>query len=187
MRITKVTTRQGDGGETLLGGGQKVFKHDVRIDAYGTVDELQSALGLALAEDLLPAVAKGLRRVQNELFVVGSDLCLVAEDERRRSAPLVEERHVASLDAEIEGYVGELPPLREFVIPGGTRATALLHVARTVCRRAERIVVALSREATVNPLVLKYLNRLSDWLFVVARIQGRAGGGPEPQWERGTS
>jgi len=184
MRITKVTTRQGDGGETQLGGGQKVFKHDLRIEAIGTVDELNCVLGLSLTEDLVQTLEAGLRRVQHELFVVGSDICLLPEDERRRLAPLLEEGHVAALESEIERFVRDLPPLREFVIPGGTRGAALLHMARTVCRRAERSAVALSREASVSPVVLKYLNRLGDWLFVAARVQSRAGGGDEPQWDR---
>ena len=185
MRITSVTTKVGDGGDTFLAGGQKVSKDDPRIEAYGTIDELNSVLGLALAEGLDATIAPSVCRVQNELFRLGCDLCLVEEDRKKRPVPGIEERHVVRLDEEIGRLLESLPPLEEFVLPGGSRGAAQLHVARTVCRRAERLAVKLSHKEWVGPVALKYLNRLSDWLFVLARAENRARGRTEPQWDKG--
>ena len=184
MRIDRVTTKAGDGGETRLGGGQKVPKDCLRVDAYGTVDELNSLLGLALAEGLHPEVAPLVDRVQNDLFRLGSDLCVLEEDKSRLPVLRVEEVHVARLEEDLAVILPKLPPLEEFILPGGSRGAACLHVARTVCRRAERLVVALSHREPIGPCTIRYLNRLSDWLFVLARHENRSGGGREAPWVR---
>src|SRR5215471_18197177 len=144
-RITKVYTRSGDDGSTGLGGGQRVGKDSPRIEAYGTVDELNSTLGVALAAGLNEAIAPAVRTIQNELFHLGSDLCILEEDKARMPAPRIEERHVVALEKLMDRLSEELPPLENFVLPGGAMGAAQLHVARTVCRRAERLVVALAR------------------------------------------
>jgi cob(I)alamin adenosyltransferase len=184
MRITRVYTRAGDGGETRLGGGQKVPKDSLRIEAYGTVDELNSVLGAAIAAgvtaDLLPA----LKRLQNELFRLGSDLCIPEADKQALNVPGIEKRHVETLEKEMDLMLEGLKPLEEFLLPGGTPGAALLHVARTVCRRAERIAVALGRKEAVGPFTVMYLNRLSDWLFVAAREENRRRGVPDVMWDK---
>jgi cob(I)alamin adenosyltransferase len=140
-RITKVYTRTGDDGRTGLGGGQRVLKDSPRIEAYGTVDELNSAIGVALAAGPVPELAEKLRAIQNELFHLGSDLCIVEEDKARMPVPKIEERHVTALETTMDALTEKLTPLENFVLPGGAPAAAALHVARTVCRRAERRVV----------------------------------------------
>lgn len=182
-RITKVYTRTGDDGTTALGGGQRVPKDAARIEAYGTVDELNSALGAALAGGLDARVAGDLRRIQNELFHLGSDLCYTEDDKARKAVPRIEEKHVAALERAIDALSEGLPPLQNFVLPGGAPGAAALHVARTVCRRAERRVVSLAREEAVNPAAVKYLNRLSDLLFVMSRWENKARGVAEPTWD----
>ncbi len=183
VRITKVYTRSGDGGETRLGGGQKVPKDCSRIDALGAVDELNSVLGLALAAGLAAPISEGLRRVQNELFDLGAELSVLEEDRSRIESLRIEGRHVQALEAEMDGNLARLGPLNEFVLPGGSAGAAWLHLARTVCRRAERLVVALSHKEPVSPSVLAYLNRLSDWLFVLARVENEAQGVPDTFWD----
>src|SRR4029077_14334049 len=143
-RITKVYTRTGDDGTTGLGGGQRVPKDSVRIAAYGTVDELNSSIGVALAAGLTPALTERLRGIQNELFHLGSDLCILEEDKARLSVPRIEERHVDALERLMDRLSEELAPLENFILPGGCPGSAALHVARTVCRRTERLVLALS-------------------------------------------
>lgn len=183
-RITKVTTKLGDRGETGLGSNRRVPKDDPRVEAYGTVDELNSALGVALAAgDLEAETADCLRRVQNELFHLGSDLCIPEEDKGRFPGPKVEARHVEALEAFQDRLVGRLEPLKNFVLPGGTPGAAHLHLARTVCRRAERRVVTLARAAAVDPEAIRYLNRLSDVLFNMARFETAQKGVPEPIWD----
>ncbi len=182
-RITKVYTRTGDDGTTALGGGQRVAKDAPRIAAYGTVDELSAAIGLALADGLVPALAAPLGRIQNELFHLGSDLCVLEEDKAARPVPVVEERHVAALEELLDRLQEELPPLANFVLPGGAPGAAQLHLARTVCRRAERLVVALAREEAVGAYAVPYLNRLSDLLFVMARYENLRRGVPEVLWD----
>jgi cob(I)alamin adenosyltransferase len=184
MRISKVTTRAGDGGDTHLGDGTKVPKSSPRVAAYGTVDELNSLLGLALAYGLDPEIAPPVRRVQNELFRVGGGLCFPGGGKDRPSMPTVESRHVQTLEAEMERLLEQLPPLEEFLLPGGSPSAAALHVARTVCRRAERLVVALGKDDAVDDAVVIYLNRLSDWLFVLARYENRRRGVDEPLWDK---
>lgn len=184
MRISKVTTRVGDGGETHLGDGSRVPKSSPRVAAYGTVDELNSLLGLALAHGLDPEITPWVRRVQNELFRVGGGLCFPGGGKDHRGMPTVESRHVQVLEKEMERLLEYLPPLEEFLLPGGSPGAAALHVARTVCRRSERLVVALGREDAVDETVVIYLNRLSDWLFVLARYENHRRGVAEPLWDK---
>lgn len=182
-RITRVYTRTGDDGTTGLGGGQRVPKDSPRIEAYGTVDELSSAIGVAVALGLDPRLAETLARVQNDLFNLGSDLCILEEDKARMPVPVVEERHVDALERLMDDLSRELAPLANFILPGGTPGAAQLHVARTVCRRAERLVVALARDEAVGTQVVRYLNRLSDALFVMARYENLKRGAPDVLWD----
>jgi cob(I)alamin adenosyltransferase len=184
VRLTRIYTRGGDAGETSLGDGSRVSKLDCRIGAFGTVDELNSALGVVLAGEV-PAGMRGvLERVQNELFDVGADLSVPwGVTDRLR----VEEGMVERLEADCDAFNAGLPELRSFVLPGGTEAAARLHVARTVCRRAEREVLLGAREVELNPLVLRYLNRLSDLLFILARAANAGAGVEEPLWKPGSS
>ena len=182
-RITKVYTRTGDEGSTGLGGGQRVAKDAPRIEAYGTVDELNSVLGLVLARQVSPEIAEPLARVQNDLFHLGSDLCVREEDKEKMPVPRIEERHVAALEKLIDSLSADLPPLENFVLPGGAPGSARLHLARTVCRRAERRIVTLAAEEPIGDWVLRYLNRLSDLLFVMARWENRARGVGDVLWD----
>ena len=182
-RITKVYTRTGDDGTTALGGGQRIAKDALRIECYGTVDELNSELGVAVAGGADPRLAATLARIQNELFHLGSDLCVLEEDKSKRPVPRIEQRHVDALERDIDALQEDLAPLVNFVLPGGAPAAAHLHVARTVCRRAERLLVALAREEIVGAHVVPYVNRLSDLLFVMARWENRAKGRPDTTWD----
>ncbi|HKF44169.1 MAG TPA: cob(I)yrinic acid a,c-diamide adenosyltransferase [Thermoanaerobaculia bacterium] len=181
-RITKVYTRTGDDGTTGLGSGGRVAKDSPRIEAYGTVDELNSAIGLALAMGLNEAIAPALSSIQNDLFHLGSDLCVPEEEKAERPVPRIEERHVEALENLMDRLSEELSPLENFVLPGGAPGAAQLHVARTVCRRAERVVIALSRREKVGPHTIEYLNRLSDALFVMARHENKRRGSPDVLW-----
>ncbi|HEV8118876.1 MAG TPA: cob(I)yrinic acid a,c-diamide adenosyltransferase [Thermoanaerobaculia bacterium] len=181
-RITKVYTRTGDDGTTGLGAGGRVGKDSPRIEAYGTVDELNSAIGLALAMGVNDALAPALASIQNDLFHLGSDLCVPEEEKASRPVPRIEERHVTALEELMDRLSDELAPLENFVLPGGTPSAAQLHVARTVCRRAERVVIALSRSEKVGPHTIHYLNRLSDALFVMARHENKRRGAPDVLW-----
>jgi len=182
-RITKVYTRTGDDGTTSLGGGQRVAKDSLRVEAYGTVDEVNSHIGAALAVGLSPPLPELLARIQNDLFHLGSDLCILEEDKAKRPVPRIEERHVGALEALMDRLTAELTPLENFILPGGTPGASQLHVARTVCRRAERLVVGLARQEPVGPWTVPYLNRLSDALFVMARHENRARGAPDVLWD----
>jgi cob(I)alamin adenosyltransferase len=182
-RITKVYTRTGDDGRTGLGGGQRVPKDAPRIEAYGTVDELNSTIGVALAAGVVPEIAERLHAIQNELFHLGSDLCILEEDKARMPVPRIEERHVAALEKTMDALTEQLAPLENFVLPGGAPGAAALHVARTVCRRAERRVIALSRVEAIGPQTVVYLNRLSDALFVMARYENARRGVPDVLWD----
>ena len=182
-RITKVYTRTGDDGTTGLGAGGRVGKDSPRIEAYGTVDELNSAIGLALAMGVNETIAPELARIQNDLFHLGSDLCVPEQEKAARPVPRIEERHVTALETLMDRLSEELVPLENFVLPGGTAGAAQLHVARTICRRAERIVVALSRVERVGPQTIEYLNRLSDTLFVMARHENKRRGSPDVLWD----
>ena len=182
-RITRVYTRTGDDGTTALGAGQRVAKDSRRVEAYGTVDEANSAIGAAMAAGLDPVLQVELRLIQNDLFHVGSDLCVTESDKAARPVPRVEARHVERLERLIDRLSEDLPPLENFVLPGGSAGAAQLHVARAVCRRAERVVVSLAREETVGDSVIVYLNRLSDALFVMARWENRQKQVPDVLWD----
>ena len=181
VNLTRIYTRLGDGGETHLGDRSRVPKTHPRIEAYGTVDELNAQLGVALAGDGLPErSAAWLGRVQNDLFDVGADLAVPSDDARERLRLTPEQ--TAWLEAACDEANAEQPALRSFLLPGGSAAAAQLHVCRTVCRRAERRVLACDG---VNPECVRYLNRLSDLLFILARDANLAAGGEEPLWEPG--
>jgi cob(I)alamin adenosyltransferase len=190
LAINRVYTRQGDSGETALVGGQRLPKDGPRIEAYGTVDELNSFLGLAratanhlaVAQPRLALLAAILLRVQHELFNLGSILATLPEDVHPKQ-PRVTAAEITQLEHEMDAMNEELPPLRSFVLPGGSRLDAELHVARTICRRAERIVVTLARVDSAPPEAVRYLNRLSDSLFVWSRWAGHITGAPETLWE----
>jgi cob(I)alamin adenosyltransferase len=179
----KIYTRTGDAGETALFGGARVPKDDARVQAYGDVDELNATLGLARAEDP-PADLDGLlSSIQRDLFAVGAQLAdPSARVGDRRAKAAFDDTRVAELERAIDACEAALPELTAFVLPGGSRLGALLHLARTVCRRAERAVVALARAASVDPALLVYLNRLSDLLFVLARHENHRRGQPEQTW-----
>jgi len=181
-RLTKIYTRKGDDGDTSLGGGQRVPKDALRVEAYGTVDELNSAIGVAVSAGLCERLAGALPVIQNELFHLGSDLCFVEEDKLKYALPQIAERHVTALEELIDEMTAVVGPLENFILPGGAIGSAHLHVARTVCRRAERIVTTLAREEAIGHYVLVYLNRLSDALFVMARYENHAQGVAEPLW-----
>lgn len=188
VRITKVYTKTGDKGKTRLAGGQEVSKTDHRIEAYGTVDELNSVLGI-VAEKLshqkkLGSLWEQVLRIQNELFNLGSQLSVLSED-RRENTPVVHLKDVERLEDEIDTMNAALPPLTSFILPGGGEIAAWLHLARTVCRRAEREVIRLSGEAALDGSEIPYLNRLSDWLFVAARYVARETGKKETLWQPG--
>jgi cob(I)alamin adenosyltransferase len=182
VRLTKIYTRGGDAGETSLGDGSRVSKLDCRIGAFGTVDELNSALGVVLAGEIPEDLRDPLERIQNELFDVGADLSVPwGVTDRLR----VEQRMIDELEGLCDRFNASLPELRSFVLPGGTEPAARLHVARTICRRAEREVLLGAREVELNPLVLAYLNRLSDLLFILARTANASAGAGEPLWRPG--
>ena len=184
VRLTRIYTRGGDQGETSLGDGSRVSKLDCRIGAFGTVDELNSALGVVLAGDVPQEMREPLERVQNELFDVGADLSVPwGVTDRLR----VEQTLIDRLEELCDAFNTDLPELRSFVLPGGTETAARLHVARTICRRAEREVLLGAQEVELNPLVLGYLNRLSDLLFILARAANAAAGRDEPLWRPGSS
>jgi cob(I)alamin adenosyltransferase len=183
VRLTRIYTRGGDAGETSLGDGSRTSKLDCRIGAFGTVDELNAAIGVVLAGDCPQELAEVLARVQNELFDVGADLSVPwGVTDRLR----VEQALVDRLEAECDRFNAELPELRSFVLPGGTETAARLHVARTTCRRAERDALEASQQLEINPLVLVYLNRLSDLLFILARSANALAGRDEPLWKPGS-
>ena len=184
VRLTKIYTRGGDAGETSLGDGSRVSKLDERIAAYGAVDELNSAIGLVLAGGSPPSIREVLLRVQNELFDLGADLSVPLEQEGRLRAT---QEQVDRLEAECDRFNAELPELTSFVLPGGGETAARLHVARTICRRAEREALVAANAHAVNQLVLVYLNRLSDLLFILARAANAGESHEEPLWRPGSS
>ncbi len=186
VRLDRIYTRGGDAGETSLGDGARVSKADLRVEAYGQVDELNALLGVALAQGVPDEFRAYLERIQNELFDLGADLAVPLEDTKRERTRITAEQ-VEHLESLCDEANENLEPLRSFVLPGGTEPAALLHLARTVCRRAERVTVALAAEADVNPDALAYLNRLSDLLFILARAANAAAGAAEPLWKPGES
>jgi cob(I)alamin adenosyltransferase len=182
-RITRVYTRTGDDGSTALGGGRRVAKDSPRLAAYGTVDELSSVIGTALAAGVCEDLGPVLAGIQNELFHLGADLCVPEEEKDRVPGPGIEGRHVNALEKLMDRLMAELPPLENFILPGGGPGAAHLHVARAVCRRAEREAVALSGRESVGPHVLSYLNRLSDALFVMARYENKKNALSDVTWD----
>ena len=184
VRLTKIYTRGGDAGETSLGDGSRVSKLDERIAAYGTVDELNSILGLVLAGGCAPSIREVLLRVQNELFDLGADLSVpLAHEGRLRTT----QDQVDRLEADCDRLNADLTELTSFVLPGGGETAARLHIARTVCRRAERDALVAANAHAVNQLVLVYLNRLSDLLFILARAANAGESHEEPLWRPGSS
>lgn len=182
-RITKIYTRKGDDGTTALGTARRVPKDSPRVEAYGTVDELNAAIGLALAANLDAKLESALQRIQNELFHLGSDLSFPEGEKENLEVPRLEPRHVEALEALIDDLNQAVGPLENFILPGGSPGAAGLQAARTVCRRAERRLVSLAKAEAVNPVNLHYLNRLSDALFIMARYENRQKGVQEPLWD----
>jgi len=175
-RLSKIYTRTGDEGSTGLGDGARVAKESLRVEAYGSVDETNSAVGMVLAVPTLPdGVRRCLTEVQHDLFDLGGELCIPGHR-------MITAAYVDRLESELDGFNDPLPPLKDFILPGGGPAAAACHVARTVCRRAERRCWSLARVEEVAPEALKYLNRLSDLLFVVARVLAREESGSEVLW-----
>jgi len=175
-RLSKIYTRTGDDGTTGLGDGSRVAKDSARVAAYGTVDELNSAIGIVLACDIPDAVRETLTQVQHDLFDLGGELCIPG-------MAMVAASDIARLESALDGFNEPLPPLRDFILPGGGMAAAHCHLARTICRRAERDVVSLARGEDVRDEAIQYLNRLSDLLFVIARVLARASGHGEVLWQ----
>jgi cob(I)alamin adenosyltransferase len=177
-RLSRIYTRTGDDGTTGLGDGSRVAKDDARVEAYGTVDEANSAIGVVLAQPSIPpAVRESLTAAQHDLFELGGELCIPGH-------VAVRDEFIARLERELDAFNADLPRLKEFILPGGSPAAAACHLARTVVRRAERRVAALAASENVRPEALRYLNRLSDLLFVVARVLARSENGVEVLWQR---
>jgi cob(I)alamin adenosyltransferase len=188
VRLTRIYTRTGDDGETSLGDGRRVSKTDALVEAFGSVDELNSTLGVALtAADLPAGLDPLLKDLQNELFDLGADLSVPVDPADKKERLRITEDRVERLEQLCDEFNAELPDLRSFVLPGGTEAAACLHFARTVCRRAERATVIAARQGSFNQLALAYLNRLSDLLFILARAANASAGRDEPLWKPGVS
>lgn len=178
-RLSKIYTRTGDDGSTGLGDGSRIDKDSHRVEAYGTIDELNCTIGMILAEDAPDQnVRQQLSAIQHDLFDLGGELCVPGQC-------VIDAAFVTRLERELDDMNADLPPLKEFILPGGGRASAACHLARTVCRRAERRLWSLARHEAVNPATPHYLNRLSDYLFVLARVLARAENGTEVLWDRG--
>lgn len=177
MRISKVYTRTGDDGTTRLGNGKQVSKHHLRVQAYGEIDELNAILGLIRAESPEGPFENDLAVIQNELFNVGGELAMPESE-------LLKDGSITQLEEWIDAYNESLPALKEFILPGGSALAADLHLARTVCRRAERSMVQLHEVEPVRPRLLKYVNRLSDYFFVIARKANQLAGGREVFWQK---
>ena len=176
-RLTKITTRTGDDGTTGLAGGERVGKDTARIDAIGSIDELNSTIGLLRAAELDPSIDTLLEVVQHRLFDAGGELAMPGVN-------LLTDAHVLAIEQAVEKHNDALPPLTDFILPGGTEAAARCHLARAVCRRAERDVLRLARDENINGVSRRYLNRLSDLLFVLARVLARSGGAEEVIWRK---
>ena len=176
-RLSKIATRTGDNGTTGLGDGSRTEKDSVRVHALGDVDELNSFVGLLLCEDMPAGLREELVLIQHDLFDLGGELCIPGYQ-------LITDEHVARLDALLEQYNATLPPLKDFILPAGSRAASIAHVCRTVCRRAERSIVSLGRDETINDHPRQYVNRLSDLMFVLSRVLNRFAGGSDVLWQR---
>ena len=175
-RLSKIYTRTGDQGSTGLGDGTRIAKDSLRVDAMGTVDELNAVIGLLLTETLSEAIRSVLTRVQHDLFDLGGELCIPGH-------AMLKPGRIAQMEQALDQFNDPLPPLKEFILPGGSRAAAYCHLARTVCRRAERDVIRLSRSEQVSAAALQYLNRLSDLLFVLCRVLNRDAGCNDVLWQ----
>ncbi|OGB20453.1 MAG: ATP:cob(I)alamin adenosyltransferase [Burkholderiales bacterium RIFCSPLOWO2_02_FULL_57_36] len=176
-RLSKIATRTGDNGTTGLGDGSRVDKNSLRVHAMGDVDELNSHIGLLLCEDLPAALREELVSIQHDLFDMGGELCIPGYT-------MITDVHVARLDALLAKYNADLPPLKDFILPAGSRAASQAHVCRTVCRRAERAIVGLGKADKINDNPRQYMNRLSDLLFVLSRVLNRFGGGSDVLWDK---
>ena len=176
-RLSKIVTRTGDNGTTGLGDGSRTGKDSLRVHAMGEVDELNSHMGVLLCEDLPATLREELVSIQHDLFDLGGELCIPGYT-------MITEVQVARLDALLQKYNADLPPLKDFILPGGSRAASLAHVCRTVCRRAERAIVSLGKNEKINDNPRQYMNRLSDLLFVLSRVLNRHAGGVDVQWEK---
>jgi cob(I)alamin adenosyltransferase len=181
--VPRIYTKAGDAGQTGLFGGERVSKDDLRVEAYGSVDELNAAIGLARSLGSDAEMDQHLARIQEELFCIGSDLATPPGAKARAALPKVEPAWAEALEKAIDGWEAALPALSQFLLPGGSAGGAALHVARSACRRAERRVVALHARAPVGAVLLAYLNRLSDFLFVAARVANRRANAPEALWD----
>ncbi len=175
-RLSKIYTKTGDDGTTGLGDGARVAKDSARVAAYGTVDELNSTIGIVLAQEIPAPIRETLTQIQHDLFDLGGELCIPG-------MAMVHDADVERLERTLDGFNADLPALKDFILPGGGMAAACCHLARTVCRRAEREVVTLARSETVRPEAVRYLNRLSDLLFVLSRVLARASGHGEVLWQ----
>ncbi len=176
-RLSKIATRTGDNGTTGLGDGSRVGKDSLRVHAMGDVDELNAHIGLLLCEELPGALREELVTIQHDLFDLGGELCIPGYT-------LIADAHIARLDALLEKYNADLPPLKDFILPAGSRAAALAHVCRTICRRGERTIVSLGNSEKLNDNPRRYMNRLSDLLFVISRVLNRFAGGSDVLWEK---
>ncbi len=182
-RLTKIYTRTGDDGTTGLGSGTRVAKTAPRVEAFGTVDELNACVGVVRTLSPAAELVQPLAAIQNELFHAGADLCIPEADKAAMPGPRIEPRHVEGLERLIDRLNAELPPLANFILPGGTPAAAALHAARAVCRRAERDAIRLAQVEPIGDQIVTYLNRLSDALFVMARYENLKAGIAEPVWD----
>ena len=179
----KIYTKTGDKGTTALFGGARLPKHDLRIEAYGTVDELNTIIGLALAHEMPERIAIPLVELSSLLFTCGSDLATPLDIETQYTIPRIMDHHVEQLEHLIDEYDSELSPLKNFILPGGTKAAGFLHQARTVCRRAERLCTALGERENIGDVMIKFLNRCSDYLFTVARMANYLAGIEDIEWK----
>ncbi len=175
-RLSKIYTRTGDDGTTGLGDGSRTQKDSLRVETFGTVDELNSAVGVLIAHVEDAGLASVLLDIQHDLFDLGGELCIPGSD-------IIADRHTARLEKELDRLNDDLPPLKDFILPGGSKSAAQAHLARTICRRAERRLISLARQEPVNEPAIRYLNRLSDLLFVAARTLARADGAGEVLWD----
>ncbi|MFT5533837.1 MAG: cob(I)alamin adenosyltransferase [Burkholderiaceae bacterium] len=176
-RLSKIATRTGDKGTTGLGDGSRIDKDALRVHAMGDVDELNSHIGMLLCEELPPALREELVSIQHDLFDMGGELCIPGYT-------MITDAQVLRLDSLLEKYNADLPALKDFILPAGSRGAAIAHVCRTVCRRAERQIVSLGKVETINDAPRQYMNRLSDLLFVLSRVLNRFGGGSDVLWQK---
>ena len=180
--LNKIYTRTGDDGTTALGSGRRVAKYDLRVEAYGTLDETNAAIGLARSERLPTEIEQTLERVQSELFSIGAELA--TPEPGKHGMAIISDSHVGALEKAIDHLEAGLPPLRHFILPAGSRGGALLHLVRGICRRAERRVVTLTYSAAISAQIIAYLNRLGDYLFVAARFANQEARAIETKWEK---